>query len=195
MQSQRDKNIILKYTLSGFVIGLATVLLVLFMDFIIRDLTWDQILETHGRNPVYIILDLSPLVLALYGYLLSRGYAYTATNLNQIIQQYQNRINRVHAFVEELRKGNTDAGYQQEEDDHLGGAILSLRDELRKNQEEEAQRRKEDQQRHWVSEGLAQFGDILREDTNNLEELSHKVISNLVKYCGVVQGEIGRAHV
>ena len=190
MQSQKDKNIILKYTLGGFVIGLATVLLVLFLDFIIRDLTWDQILETHSKNPVYIILDLSPLVLAFYGYLVSRQYALSANMLNQTIQQYQDRINRVHAFVEELRKGNTEATYQQDEDDHLGAAILSLRDELKKNQEEEAQRRKEDEQRHWVSEGLAQFGDILRQDTNNLEELSHKVISNLVKYCGVVQGAL-----
>ena len=190
MQSQTDKNIILKYTLSGLVIGLATVLLVLFMDFIIRDLTWDQIMQTHSRNPVYIILDLSPVVLALYGYLLSRRYAHTANTLNQTIQQYQDRIDRVHAFVEELRKGNTEAAYQQEEDDRVGGAILSLRDELTKNKEEEAQRRKEDEQRHWVSEGLAQFGDILRQDTNDLEELSHKVISNLVKYCGVVQGAL-----
>ncbi len=190
MQSQRDRNIVLKYTLGGFVIGLATVLLVLFLDFILRDLTWDQIWQAHLRNPVYIILDLAPLMLAFYGYLLSKRYAQTTASLNQTLSQEHDRINRVHSFVEELRKGNTDADYQLEDDDHLGSSILALRDELRKNQEEEAQRRKEDEQRHWVSEGLAKFGEILRQDTNDLEELSHKVISNLVKYCGVTQGAL-----
>jgi PAS domain S-box-containing protein len=191
MQKTRDKNIVLKFTLSGFIIGLATVLLVLFLDFILRDLTVDQILRAHSQNPVYIILDLSPLVLATYAYLLSSRYAQTSGRLYGMIGQYEERIKQLQAFVEKLRQGNTEAQYQPRgEDDMLGRSVLALRDELRKNKEEEDQRRKEDQQRHWVSEGLARFGEILRQDTDNLEELSHKIVKNLVKYCGATQGAL-----
>jgi len=190
MHSKRDRNIVLGYTLGGFIIGLATVLLVLFLDFILRDLTVDQIIQAHTRNPVYIILDLSPFVLALYAYLLSNKYAGAVSSLNDILDRHNERIRKLQVFVDKLRNGNTDTEYEPGEDDHLGQSMLALRDELKKNQEEEAQRRKEDEQRHWVSEGLAKFGDILRQDTDNLEQLSHKIISNLVKYCGATQGAL-----
>ena len=185
----RDRNIVLKYTISGFVIGLATVLLVLFIDFIIKDLTMDQILKEHLRDPVYIILDLSPFVLAFYAFLLSKRYADTTAVLNDSIKKEFNRMERVYRFVEKLRHGNVDATYKlQSDDDVLGQAVLSLRDELKKNKEEEEKRREEDRQRHWISEGLAKFGEILRYDTDNLEELSYKLISNLVQYINVTQG-------
>jgi PAS domain S-box-containing protein len=191
MQTQRDKNIVLKFTLSGFIIGLATVILVLFLDFIVRDLTVDQIVSTHRQNPVYIILDLSPFVLALYAYLLSKRYSDTARDLQKAVDQEYSKIYRLNNFVNELRNGNTDAEYEiKDENDLLGKAVLSLRDELKKNKEEEEKRREEDQQRHWISEGLAKFGDILRQDTDDMEDLSYRIISNLVKYIGAVQGAL-----
>jgi len=189
MKSPRDNNIVLKYTLSGFIIGLATVLFVLFIDFIFKDLTVDQIIREHTRNPVYIILDLSPFVLAFYAYLLSKKYADTTAILNDSIKREFNRMERVYRFVEKLRHGKVDASYKlQGDDDVLGQAVLSLRDELKKNKEEEEKRREEDEQRNWISDGLAKFGNILRYDTDNLEALSYKLISNLVKYIDVTQG-------
>ncbi len=189
MKDYRDQNIVLKYTVSGFVIGLATVLLVLFIDFIYRDLTITQIYEQHFRNPVYIILDLSPFVLAFYAYLLSKRYANTAAMLHRSMKKELQKTKKVYQFVEKLRNGIIDAEYEpQDEDDVLGHAVLSLRDELKKNKEEEDKRREEDRQRHWVSEGLADFGDILRKDTDNLEELSYNLISYLVKYVEANQG-------
>lgn len=189
MNNSRERSIVTKYTFSGFVIGLATVLLVLFIDFIVRDLTVDEIIRQHTRNPVYIILDLSPIVLAFYAFLLSKRYADSSRDLNQAIKQELDKTKRVYHFVEKLKSGKTDATYKvQGEDDVLGNAVLSLRDELQKTKQEEEKRRKEDQQRHWVSEGLAKFGEILRHDTDNLEELSYKLISNLVQYIEANQG-------
>jgi len=185
----KDNSIVLKYTISGFIIGLATVLLVFLIDFVFKDQTIDQILQQHSRNPVYIILDLSPFVLAFYAYLISKKYADTSVVLNESIKKEFKRMERVYRFVEKLRSGNVDATYKlQGDDDVLGKAVLSLRDELKKNKEEEEKRREEDRQRHWISEGLANFGEILRYDTDNLEELSYKLISNLVQYIDVTQG-------
>ncbi|MFO8234041.1 MAG: PAS domain S-box protein [Bacteroidales bacterium] len=187
--NSRERSILFKYTLSGFVIGLATVLLVLFIDFIVKDLTIEEIISHHSRNPAYIILDLSPFALAFYAYLLSNHYSESLRNLNSAIKKELDRTKRVYHFVEKIKRGNTDATYKvQGDDDVLGSAVLALRDELKKNKEEEQQRREEDRQRHWLSEGLAKFGEILRHDTDNLEELSYKLISNLVQYIGANQG-------
>ncbi len=188
MNNSQKKNIIVKYTLSGFLIGVATVALVLFIDFVLRDLTVDQIVQTHLQNPVYIILDLSPLVLAFYAFLISKKYAENTIALNQSVKHEFDKTERVYRFVEKLKSGNIDASYKIRGDDVLGESVLSLRDELKKNKEEEEKRRIEDRQQNWVSEGLAKFGDILRHDTDNLEELSYKLISNLVQYIGATQG-------
>lgn len=191
MAIQSDKQTVLKYTVSGFIIGIATILLVLLIDIIIRDLTLEQIGELHSRIPVYMILDLSPVVLAFYAWLLGKRYADTSRNLQESLEQENNKIYKIYNFVEQLRKGNTDTEYEiQDDEDLLGKAVMSLRNELKKNQEEEEKRRKEDSQRHWTSEGLAKFGEILRQETDDLEELSYRLISNLVKYIGAVQGAL-----
>ncbi|HRX68685.1 MAG TPA: PAS domain S-box protein, partial [Tenuifilaceae bacterium] len=54
--------------------------------------------------------------------------------------------------------------------------------------QEEEQRRREDEQRNWSAEGLAMFGEILRAEKGNLEELSYNIISSLVKYVEANQG-------
>ena len=189
MNNSQGRTIIIKYTLSGFIIGLATVLLVLFIDFIIRDLTVEQIRQNHAQNPVYIVLDLAPIILAIYAFVVSRKYANNTKALSDAIKSEFDNSQRVYKFVEKLKSGNIEATYKvQSDNDVLGNSVLALRDELKKNKEEEEKRREEDRQRHWISEGLAKFGDILRQDTDNLEELSYKLISNLVKYIDAVQG-------
>ncbi|MGM0530520.1 MAG: PAS domain S-box protein [Bacteroidota bacterium] len=191
MATKSNKNIVLKYTLSGFIIGLATILLVVVLDIILLNMTLEQIGEAHSRNPVYIILDLSPAVLAFYAYLLGKRHADISRNLQESLEREHNKIYKLYNFVEQLRKGNTDAEYKiQDDEDLLGKAVMSLRDELKKNQEEEEKRKKEDEQRHWTSEGLAKFGEILRQETDDLEEVSYQVLSNLVKYIGAVQGAL-----
>ena len=189
MKEKNSQSIVFKYTISGFIIGLLTVIFILTVDFFIKEISFSEVIEIHKSNPVYLILDLSPFVLAFYAYLISRKYADTSQSLHKALKQELDKNQKIYRFVEKIRMGNINAEYKvQGQDDVLGQSILDLRDNLKKNKEEEDRRRKEDQQRNWIAEGLAKFGDILRKDSDNLEELSYNLINNLVKYINANQG-------
>ena len=191
MKERNSQTIIFKYTISGFVVGLLTVLFILVIDFFIKKVSFSEIAELHRNNPVYLILDLTPFVLAFYAYILSKKYATASDALHSSIKQEFDKNQKIFRFVEKIRLGNIDADYKvQGTDDVLGQSILDLRDNLKKNRDEEEKRRNEDNQRNWVAEGLANFGEILRKDTDNLEELSYNLVSNLVKYINANQGAL-----
>lgn len=191
MKERNSQTIIFKYTISGFVVGLLTVLFILVIDFFIKKVSFSEIVELHLNNPVYLILDLTPFVLAFYAYILSKKYATASDALHSSIKQEFDKNQKIFRFVEKIRLGNIDADYKvQGADDVLGQSILDLRDNLKKNRDEEEKRRNEDNQRNWVAEGLANFGEILRKDTDNLEELSYNLVSNLVKYVNANQGAL-----
>jgi GAF domain-containing protein len=59
---------------------------------------------------------------------------------------------------------------------------------LKKASEEDRKRKEEDDQRNWASQGLAKFSDILRKSSNDLEEFSYEIISQIVKYTNSNQG-------
>lgn len=191
MKERSSQTIVFKYTVSGFIIGLLTVLFILVIDFFIKKISFSEIVELHRNNPVYLILDLSPFVLSFYAYIISKKYANTSTLLHTSLKQEFDKNQKIYRFVEKIRLGNIDTDYKtQGSDDVLGQSILDLRDNLKKNKEEEEKRRNEDQLRNWLAEGLATFGDILRKDTDNIEELSYNLISNLVKYIKANQGAL-----
>jgi len=189
MNERNSQGIVFKYTLSGFIIGFVTVLFVIIVDFLIKKISFSELIEIHKSNPVYIILDLSPFVLAFYAYLVSRKYADSSSVLHGSLKNEFDKTQKIFRFVEKIRLGNIDAEYKvQDSEDVLGQSILDLRDNLKKTKIEEDNRRQEDQQRNWIAEGLAMFGDVLRKDTDNIEELSYNLISKLVKYIKVNQG-------
>ncbi|HAN19344.1 MAG: hypothetical protein A2X13_01590 [Bacteroidetes bacterium GWC2_33_15] len=189
MGERNSQGIVFKYTVSGFIVGLVTVLFVIIVDFLIKKISFSELIEIHKSNPVYIIIDLSPLVLAFYAYLVSKKYADTSSVLHASLKNEFDKTQKIFRFVEKIRLGNIDADYKvQDSDDVLGQSILDLRDNLKKNKIEEDNRRREDKQRNWIAEGLAMFGEILRKDTDNIQELSYNLISELVKYIKVNQG-------
>ncbi len=100
-------------------------------------------------------------------------------------------LERTSLFAIEMGKGNYTGDYQPlSEQDVLGNALLDMHKSLQIAREEEEKRKLEDQQRRWTTEGLAQFGEILRRHTENIKLLSKDIISSLIKYLNANQGGI-----
>lgn len=105
--------------------------------------------------------------------------------LNDLVDSFR----KFTTFANEIGNGNYDISFTPlSDEDDLGNALLEMRDNLKKASEEEAKRKQEDEQRHWASQGIAKFSGILRENNDDIEELSYQIIRNLVKYTSANQG-------
>lgn len=92
-------------------------------------------------------------------------------------------------FAEEIGSGNYSAQLNLlSDEDVLGKSLIEMGVNLRTAQEEEQKRKIEDQKRQWINEGLAKFGDILRQDNDKIEALSANIIRNLIAYLNANQG-------
>ncbi len=190
MDRKYSKSFVFRYTLIGFLIGFVLwcfLILIEALSYRVA-LTFLGISELHRITPILYLLDLSPIIFAVISFFISRYISTFRTQLSENIEQERSRQRKLYRFVEKLRGGEIDADYTLDESDVLGKSIVNLRDNLKASKIEEDARRKEDEQRNWVAEGMAKFGEILRSDNDNMEELSYQVISNLVKYIGANQG-------
>ncbi len=110
-----------------------------------------------------------------------------ATALNSLVDG----LRETSKFALEMGKANFSSKFKPLSDvDVLGNALLNMRKSLQVTNEEEEKRKIEDQQRRWTTEGLAQFGEILRRHTENINLLSKDIISSLIKYLNANQGGI-----
>ncbi len=190
MQRNFSKWFVARFTVLGFIVGLVLLVVAIFVQSFSFGLafSFSGIIEIHKKLPLFFILDTIPVFFTLFSYYLSRYISSLQQESKVFSEHEQSHQRKLYKFVERLRNGEIDVEYDPEETDVLGKAIVNLRDTIRTSKEEEQQRRKEDEQRNWSAEGLAMFGEILRAEKGNLEELSYNIISNLVKYVDANQG-------
>ena len=100
-------------------------------------------------------------------------------------------LNRTADFAKTIGKGNLQAEYQKAgENDVLGNSLLEMRHSLIVAEEEEKKRKVEDEKMNWATQGLAKFGEILRQHNQELDVLSFNIMGNLVDYMGAIQGAL-----
>lgn len=107
-----------------------------------------------------------------------------ANAVDNLIQNLERTID----FANQIGKGNLDTQFDLlSDEDSLGYSLIEMRESLKKAREEEELGKIEDQKRNWATQGIAKFGELLREGDENIEELSYKVIKELVDYLDATQ--------
>jgi hypothetical protein len=93
-----------------------------------------------------------------------------------------NGLQTKSAFASEIGKGNYEKEFEPlSEHDTIGSALLDMRNNLKKSAAEE-------HMRNWATTGLAQIGELLRQQYATSQQLHDQVLTFLVKYLNANQG-------
>jgi len=107
--------------------------------------------------------------------------------LNSIIKAINEltiNLQGITRFADEVGKGDFSTDITVfDNQGHLGQSLAEMRTKLQNVAEQ-------DKRRVWFNEGVAKFGDILRQNDDNIENLSANLISELVEYTNSIQGSL-----
>ena len=130
--------------------------------------------------------------------IVAKGESASETNskskdeLGQIFNSVDNMIRyrkRTADFANKIGTGELDTDYEVISDkDEIGNALLNMRKALKLAKKEEEKRKSEDEKRNWATKGFAEFGEILRQNNDNIEAFSISILRNLINYTGSNQG-------
>ena len=98
------------------------------------------------------------------------------------INTLYHKLNEAAHVIETLEEAETTHALQYlSADERLGKALLDMKSTLRTYREDETKR-------HWSTQGLTYFADILRGHSDDMQVFGDQVIRHLVKYLNVNQG-------
>lgn len=106
---------------------------------------------------------------------------------NAIIKLYQS-LNSAVLFAREIGKGNLHAKYNYlSKNDELGNSLVNMQNSLKEAEKEADKKKIIEQNRNWVTHGLAKFGEIIRKNNDNMELFAQHVIKEFASYMKVAQ--------
>ncbi len=156
-------------------------------------------------------------VLSIFIYLIARSISRPVTNITRVLQEiakgnietrlkvdgkYNDEINDMAqsvnklidglndtaTFAKQIGEGNLDEQHDLlSKNDFLGQSLVDMRESLKKARKFEEEKREKDRKQAWVTQGLAQFGEILREDNNDMQKFSLNIAKNLCEYMEIPQ--------
>lgn len=141
------------------------------------------IAEIHASNGVLYLIDLAPLVLIPLVMLFNTRYTRIRQSFTRKLKDGDARMTEMAEFAKQMGLGNFNNQLSAMSiNDTLGQSLMVMQGNLVENT-------KRDKEQNWIAEGKEVVSDILRTN-NKIEELSGKVIRELVGYINVVQGAL-----
>lgn len=187
------KEMVIRYSAIGFVLGIVLTIieyaLLLYSGKI--PFSFSAIAELHQSHSVVYVIDFLALPGLFIGASIGNWRFKQLDTLSTRIRQETDKNEEIKKFTHALIAGNlnTDVSLTHIEQS-LSDTLYELRDTLNRNREMDRHRRLDERQRNWISEGLAEFGDILRMHSMDMEAMTYSVISRLVRYLDANQGAI-----
>jgi PAS domain S-box-containing protein len=147
------------------------------------------------RSIVYPILKLKHFLLTMAQGILPKEKLKTNNDeigdMGDAMNLYIDNIRKTSEFAMEIGKGNYSSNFESlGPEDMLGNALLEMRANLKNAKELFSEMTQSDEIRNWITKGLADFGDILRQNADNMDNLAKNVMKQLIDYIGANQGAI-----
>lgn len=172
---------IIRYTAIGFVFGLLFPIIAYFLVVSWGNETATDVYELAQKNPAFAITLIAPIILGSVGFVTSYYFQTVISKAENIIKNQFEMITKITGFAGKIGDGDLNADLNiRAEDELLGRALLTMRENLRT-----ASRREED--RNWIITGIADVGNIIRSN-DNLLSLSDQLLPYLTKRVGAIQG-------
>jgi putative methionine-R-sulfoxide reductase with GAF domain len=107
-----------------------------------------------------------------------------ATGIERIGQTIKETVN----FTYKIGKNEFDADLNVNRSGKLATALLSMRDNLKEITEQNEIQKQQEEKRNWIIKGLADLGNKLRSNTDEIENLYFNILKTICNYIGANQG-------
>jgi PAS domain S-box-containing protein len=192
MDAQKRKEVISQLTLLASIISIVIFLAALFLGLMKSNeatFSLSGVIWLIMHNPGYWFIFLFLLLFPLACNWLTRRLTLQVIERQKIIDFEQERIMRIHDFTQQLIHDNLEVDFTLSgENDALGKSLINFRDILRVNKENSLKLRAAEEQRNWITDGMARISEILRNNQHDLNQLSFNVVKELTKYINAIQG-------
>lgn len=187
------KEMLIRYIIIGASLGLVlTVAQYALLFYSLKSpFSFSALASAHTTYPLLYIGDLLILPGVLIGYFLGLKRFNQLENISQQFRQETRKNEEIKRFTNTLIAGDFHTKVEMKHiEESLSNTLYKLKDTLIRNREMERERRLDERQRNWTSEGLAEFGDILRTHSMETEAMAYALISRLVAYLEANQGAL-----
>lgn len=191
MDAQHRKELVFQYTFLAAIMSFMIMMSAVFIGLMISD---EASFSLSGigillRDPLNWLLIALAVLLPVSVYFIARKLSNRLHEKQQLLDKELDRLSLINKFSQELAQNNLDADLGLSgDDDAIGRSLLNLRNSLKETNENNLKLRKEEEQRNWIAEGMAHFSEILRNNINDIDQLSFLVIKDLSRYVNAVQG-------
>jgi PAS domain S-box-containing protein len=191
MKIQKVKESTIQATILSFIFSLfllLTAVLIIFINDTNDLLSYSTMQIIFKKTPLLWMFLILIFLLPLAVFLIFNRFNKLVDQRQSIVDQEYAKSHKITDYLFTLIREDFDTEYQIEgENDKLGKTLIELRDTLKNNKETSEKRRKEDEIRRWNAEGLAKFGEILRRDNNDINNLAYNVVKELTDYVSAIQ--------
>ncbi len=189
MQKTGFQNTFFFHLTVGFAAGLVIFFLHYSIIFSFSEVsfTFSAFGDIHNSSPLTWLIDIIPF---MTGGLAGINFFLKEKNRHYYESRIKSLTENKKAAIK-MALGISDGKLSEHvntNNDSLLESLKNLQGSIRENRRSEEARKEENRKRNWNSEGMAKFGSILREYSGDLETLSYKLISELVKYLRANQG-------
>jgi PAS domain S-box-containing protein len=192
MNYQGDRGTTMQATLFSLIFSLFIFIVCLIVIFITdakETITLGSVLRTIRTYPLLWIISFLTVAIPVAVFIIYRKFGSLLAEKQEIIDQENAKVSETANFISRLTQEDFGSELKMaDKEDKLANSLMELRDTLKQNKEASEKRRKEDEIRNWTAEGLAKFGEILRRDNDNLDNLAYNVVKNLTDYIDAIQG-------